>query len=182
MMRKIRLFAIAIFVSVFVVIFSGSNGLAQTVPDRVTAVYSATARATGVPLRVPSIIPLNSSAAPSEYWAFSIAPSSDRYSISFDRAADCTNVNECSFAIASGNVRTDTDQSLASLLDRADVNGAEAITLDNGAAAVYVPFREGMYAPAYVYWDIGEYRYTIGLYMASKSDVIAMANSVIAVD
>ena len=182
MMRKIKLLAIAIFVLVSVIVFSGSDGLAQTVPDRVTAVYSATASETNVPLRVPSIIPLNSPAAPSEYWAFSIAPSSDKYSISFDRAADCTNVNECSFAVASGKVRTDTDQSLASLLARADVNGAEAVTLENGTAAVYVPFREGMYAPAYVHWDVGEYRCTIGLYMASKSDVIAMANSVTAVD
>lgn len=181
-MRKIKLLAIAIFVSVSVIVFSGSDGLAQAVPDRVTAVYSATARETDVPLRVPSMIPLNSQAAPSEYWAFSIAPSSDRYSISFDRAVDCTNVNECSFAVASGKVRTDTDQSLASLLARTDVNGAEDITLENGTSAVYVPFREGMYAPAYVYWDVGEYRYAIGLYMASKSDVIAMANSVTAVD
>ena len=177
-MRRIRLFAIAILVSVCVIIFSGLDGIAQTVPDRVEAVYSATARETDVPLRVPSFIPLNSQAAPSEYWAFSIAPNSDKYSISFDRAADCTNVDECSFAIASGKVRTDTDQSLDSLVARASVNDAESITLNNGTVAIYVPFREGMYVPAYVYWDAGEYRYTIGLYMASKSDVITMANSV----
>lgn len=182
MIKVIRLLAIAVLSSVLVIVSSGSHGLAQTVPDRVGVVYAATATATEVPLQVPSIIPLNSQAAPGEYWAFSIAPQSDRYSISFDRAEDCTNIEECSFAIASGKVRSNSDQTLDSFIARADVNDSEAVTLSDGTPAVYVPFREGLYAPSYIYWDADKYRYTVGIYMASKSDVIEMANSSISAE
>lgn len=182
MIRVIRLLAIALFSAVIVIVGSGSPGFTQTVPDRVEAVYAATATETEVPLKVPSFIPLNSLAAPSEYWAFSIAPQPDRYSISFDRAEDCTNIAECSFAVSSGKVRDNSDQTLEALVSRADVNSAEAVTLSDGTPAVYVPFREGLYAPSYVYWDAGKYRYTVGIYMASKSDVLEMANSSILIE
>lgn len=177
-MKRLILFATMGMVSFLcVLIGSTHNGLAQSVPDRIQQVYNSTEAKTSVPLVVPLVVPLRSQAAPSEYWAFSIAPTNEAYSISFDRAADCTGVEECSFAIASGKVRSSKDPTLESFLERPSITKAEAISLASGVDAVYVPAREDIYMPAYIYWDIGEYRYSVGIYMGRKDEVLEMANS-----
>lgn len=182
-MKRLILFAtLGMFSFLCVIIGSTHSGVAQAVPDRVQQVYNSTEAKTSVPLIVPSIIPLTSQAAPIEYWAFSIAPASDAYSISFDRAADCTEVEECSFAIASGKVRSSRDPTLESLLERASITKAEAVSLANGVDAVYVPAREDIYMPSFIYWDIDEYRYSVGIYMGRKNEVLEMADSSIRAD
>ena len=158
----------------FIILFSAKENTAQTIPDRVEAVYRATASATEIPLRVPSLIPLTSPAAPSEYWASSIAPSPERYIISFDRAEDCTNVEECSFAIAKGELNTESSLSFQEL--SAQVRN-EAISLGNGTPAVFSPYREGLYTPTSIFVQIDDYLYTFSIYMAEKEDVLEMVNS-----
>ena len=174
MKKLIRLGIVAITIAMFIILFSAKENTAQTIPDRVEAVYRATASATEIPLRVPSLIPLTSPAAPSEYWASSIAPSPERYIISFDRAEDCTNVEECSFAIAKGELNTESSLSFQEL--SAQVRN-EAISLGNGTPAVFSPYREGLYTPTSIFVQIDDYLYTFSIYMAEKEDVLEMVNS-----
>lgn len=157
-----------------VILFSAKENTAQTIPDRVEAVYRATASSTEIPLWVPSLIPLTSLAAPSEYWASSIAPSPGRYIISFDRAEDCTNVEECSFAMARGELNA---ESLLSFQELSAQTRNEAISLSDGTPAVFSPSREGIYTPTAVFVQIDDYLYTFSIYMAEKDDVLKMANS-----
>ncbi|MEO0648350.1 MAG: hypothetical protein AAFZ17_19725 [Cyanobacteria bacterium J06650_10] len=131
---------------------------------------------------VPSLIPTSAQTVPSEYWASSIAPDDEAYSISFDRAENCTGIEECSFAVASGKVRTANVPTLESMLERASTTGAERISLENGIDAVYVPAREGIYMPSYIYWNVDDYRYSVGIYMGRKDEVLEMANSTVQVN
>ena len=165
--------------SFFIVIISAAPSVvAQTIPDRVQAVYDSTDAQTEIPLMVPSVVPLGSQAAPTEYWAVGgISPSNDKYVINFNRAEDCTGAEECSFALASGEIRSDTDPALEYLFGQPSRTGAEEISLANGIDAVYIPARDGLYMPSYVYWDISEYRYSVGIYMGEKDEVMEMANS-----
>lgn len=157
-----------------IILFSPRASTAQAIPARVEALYSSTAAATEVPLRVPSIIPLSSPAAPAEYWASSIAPRSDRYIISFDRAEDCTGVTECSFAVVEGALNADSQTSFQQLSAQPR---HENIVLSNGTPAVFSPHREGLYTPASVFVQVGDYLYTFSIYMADKADVLEMADS-----
>ncbi|NJM97954.1 MAG: hypothetical protein HC800_13080 [Phormidesmis sp. RL_2_1] len=174
-MKKLtRLGIVAIIMAMLVILFSPKEGIAQTIPARVEAVYRATALATEIPLRVPSLIPLTSPAAPTEYWASSIAPSSGRYIISFDRAEDCTNVEECSFALVRGELNADSSLSFQELSAQ---TRNETIFLSDGTPAVFSPSREGIYTPTSVFVQVADYLYTFSIYMADKDDVLKMANS-----
>lgn len=154
--------------------FSPRESTAQPVPASVEAIYNATAAVTEIPLRVPSVIPLTSPAAPAKYWASSIAPRANRYIISFDRAEDCTNVEECSFAAIEGGLNAESPVSFQ-LLSAQSRN--ENIILSDGTPAVFSPSREGLYTPASVFVQVGNYLYTFSIYMADKADVLTMADS-----
>lgn len=174
MKKYIKLVTVAVVMAMAIILFSPRAGTAQSVPARVEAIYSSTAAVTEVPLRVPSIIPLTSPAAPAEYWASSIAPRSDRYIISFDRAADCTDVAECSFAVVEGAINANSPTSFQQLSAQ---QRNETIALSDGTPAVFSPAREGLYTPASVFVQVGDYLYTFSIYMADKADVLEMANS-----
>ncbi len=176
MRRYKRLLALAVTIAISMILLSPKESTAQLVPARVEAVYESTAAITDIPLLVPTVIPLTSPAAPAEYWAFSIAPESDGYSISFDRAEDCTGVEECSFAAARGELKS---KSFASFQQLSAQARNENITLDDGTPAVFSPSREGLYTPASVFVQLGDYLYTFSIYMADKADVLEMANSAV---
>ncbi len=174
-MKKLaRLGIVAIIMAMLVILFSAKENTAQAIPTRVEAVYRATASVTEIPLRVPSLIPLTSPAAPAEYWASSIAPSPERYIISFDRAEDCTNVEECSFAMVRGELNAESSLSFQELSAQAR---NEAISLSDDTPAVFSPSREGIYTPASVFVQVDDALYTFSIYMAEKDDVLKMANS-----
>lgn len=174
MNKYMKLVTAAIMMAMAIILFSPRASTAQSVPARVEAIYSSTAAVTEVPLRVPSMIPLTSPAAPAEYWASSIATRSDRYIISFDRAADCTGVTECSFAVVEGAPTADSPTSFQQLSAQPR---NEAVVLSDGTPAVFSPHREGLYTPASVFVQIGDYIYTFSIYMTDKADVLEMANS-----
>ena len=147
----------------------------QTIPAHIQAVYETTADITNIPFLVPSTIPLNSPAAPPEYWVESIAPGADSYYISFGRASDCTGVTECSFASVGGELAA---ESLYNYQQLRSQPRNEEITLADGSQALYSPHRgAGLYTPASVHILRGEYLYTFSIYMADRADVVAMANS-----
>ena len=174
MKKLVRLGIVAITMSILVILFSTQENIAQTIPSRVEAIYGETASATEIPLRVPSLIPLTSPAAPAEYWASSIAPSPERYIISFDRAEDCTNIEECSFAMAKGELNAEGSLSFQELSAQ---TRNEVISLSDGTPAVFSPSREGIYTPTSVFVQVDDYLYTFSIYMAEKGDVLKMANS-----
>ena len=174
MKQYMRLVTVAVIIAISVILLSHRESLAQLVPARIDATYSTTAAATDIPLRVPSLIPLTSPAAPDEYWAYSIAPSSSRYIISFDRAEDCTNVEECSFAVAEGEFNAESSLDFQQLSAQ---TRNESIVLSNGTPAVFSPSRKGLYTPASIFVQIDDYLYTFSIYMADKEDVVKMANS-----
>jgi hypothetical protein len=174
MKKYMKLVTAAVIMAIAIILLSPRESTAQPVPPRVEAIYSSTAAVTQVPLQVPSIIPLTSPAAPAEYWASSIAPNSDRYIISFDRAEDCTNVEECSFAVVEGALDADSPLTFQQL---AAQPRNENIVLRDGTSAVFSPAREGLYTPASVFVRIDDYLYTFSIYMADKADVLEMANS-----
>lgn len=174
MKKLVRLGIGAIIVALSVIVFQPTETTSQAIPTRIEAVYRATASATEIPLRVPSLIPLTSPASPAEYWASSISPSSGRYIISYDRAEDCTNVEECSFAVARGELNAESPLSFQELSAQ-DRN--ENISLSDGTPAVFSPFREGLYTPASIFVKVDDYLYTFSIYMAEKDDVLEMANS-----
>jgi hypothetical protein len=174
MKKLVKVGIVAIIMAMSVILFSPKQGIAQTIPARVEAVYRATALATEIPLRVPSLVPLISPAAPAEYWASSIAPSSSRYIISFDRAADCTDVEECSFALVRGELNSESSLNFQELSAQ---TRNEIISLSDGTPAVFSPSREGIYTPASVFVQVADYLYTFSIYMADKDDVLQMANS-----
>ena len=174
MKKYMKLAAAAVTIAVAIILFSPRASTAQPVPARVNAIYSSTAAATAVPLRVPSIIPLKSPAAPAEYWASSIAPRSNRYIISFDRAEDCTGITECSFAVVEGALNVDSPTSFQQLSAQPR---NENIALSDGTPAVFSRSREGLYTPASVFVQVDDYLYRFSIYMADKADVLEMANS-----
>ena len=175
-MKRIRLIVISALVATLLIWGSSQKGIAQQpVQEHIKAVYEATAESTNVPLLVPSAIPLNSPAAPTQYWADSIAPKPDAYVISFDRASDCTGVMECSFASVRGELATQSFYNYQQLLSQP---GHEEILLSDGTRALFSPHQGmGTYTPSSVYVQKGEYLYTFRIYMADKADVVAMANS-----
>ena len=174
MKRYKRLFILAISIAISMILLSPRESTAQLIPSRVEATYSEAALITKIPLRVPTIIPLTSPAAPIEYWASSIAPKPDRYIISFDRAENCTNVEECSFAFTKGELNA---TSLVNFQQLSAQARNESITLSDGTPAVFSPAIEGLYTPASISVQRGDYLYTFSIYMADKSDVLEMANS-----
>ena len=175
-MKRLRLVAMSVAVAVLLIWGSPQSSIAQQpVQDHIKAVYELTAESTNVPLLVPSAIPLNSPAAPTDYWADSIAPKPDAYLISFDRASDCTGVMECSFASVAGELAADSLYDYQQLLSE---RRNEEVVLEDGTRALFVPQRRPeLYTPASVYILKGEYLYTFSIYMADKADVVAMANS-----
>lgn len=154
MKKYMKLVTAAVMMAMAVILFSPRASTAQSIPAGVEAVYSSIAEVTEVPFRAPSIIPLSSPAAPAEYWASSIAPRSDRYIISFDRAADCTGVTECSFAVVEGALNADSPTSFQQLSEQPR---NENVVLSDGTPAVFSPHREGLYTPASVFVQIGDY-------------------------
>ena len=175
MIRRLRLIAVAISVALLVIWGAPQRSGAQSIPARIQTVYEAAAENTDVPLLVPSTIPLNSPAAPTEYWADSIAPNANRYHISFDRASDCTGVMECAFASVRGELDSESFYSYQQLLTQPR---NEEVVLEDGTRALFSPHRGiGLYTPASVHVLKGRYLYTFSIYMADKADVLAMANS-----
>ena len=176
MKKKLKLVAITVLVALLVIWGLPQRGSTQqAIPAHIQAVYEVTADSTNIPLLVPSTIPLNSPAAPPEYWAESIAPDDKGYYISFGRASDCTGVMECSFASVAGELESENFYSYQQLLAQPQ---NEAIVLADGTPALFVPQRRPeLYTPASVHILKGEYLYTFSIYMADKADVVAMANS-----
>ena len=174
-MKKLSLVVASVTVALLLIWASPQQTSAQEMPTHIQAVYEAIADITDVPFLVPSTIPLNSPAAPPEYWAESIAPSAGAYYISFGRASDCTDVMECSFASVGGELAAESLYNYQQL--RAQPRNEE-ITLDDGTRALFSPHRgAGLYTPASVHILKGQYLYTFSIYMADKADVVAMANS-----
>lgn len=176
MMKIFRLAILSIITALVLITVSAQQSIGQGIPSHVETVYVQTASNTGIPLRVPSIIPLNSPAAPVNYWADGISRD-NFYSISFDRAADCRGIEECGFANVRGELASD---SFIDYQDLANQPRNQLITLDDGTPALFSPYREGLYTPSSVYVQIDGYLYTFSIYMADQADVVAMANSALA--
>ncbi|KPQ32868.1 MAG: hypothetical protein HLUCCA11_20380 [Phormidesmis priestleyi Ana] len=174
MKKYVKLVTTAIIMAIAIILLSPRESTAQAVPARVETVYRSTAAVTEVPLRVPSVIPLTSPAVPAEYWASSIAPRADRYIISFDRAENCENVEECSFAVVEGALAANSPTSFQQLSAQPR---NENIVLSDGTPAVFSPAIEGLYTPASVFIQVGNYLYSFSIYMADKTDVLEMVNS-----
>lgn len=176
-MKIFQLATLSILTAMMLITASAQQGIGQGIPSYIEAVYIQTDNRTNIPLRVPSSIPLNSPAAPTNYWADSI--SEDHfYSISFDRAEDCTEIIECSFANVRGELASSSSTNYQEL---ASQSRNQLITLEDGTPALFSPYREGLYTPSSVYVQIDEYLYTFSIYMADQADVVAMANSALSV-
>ena len=176
-MKIFRLALLSIITAFVIITASAQQGISQGIPSHIETVYTQTSSNTSIPLRVPSIIPLNSPAAPSNYWASNISRD-NFYSISFNRAADCSGIEECSFASVSGEINAEASRNYQQQLIRPRV---EQITLDDETPAIFSPHYEGIYGPSSVYVQIDEYLYTFSIYMADQADVVAMANSALSV-
>ena len=176
-MKIFRLALLSIITALVLITASAQQSISQGIPSHIETVYTQTSSNTNIPLRVPSIIPLNSPAAPSNYWASNISRD-NFYSISFNRAADCSGVEECSFASVSGEINAEASRNYQQQLIRPRV---EQITLNDGTPAIFSPHYEGIYGPSSVFVKTDGYLYTFNIYMADKTDVVAMANSALSV-
>lgn len=144
--------------------------------------YSQIREGTQIPTRLPTVIPLNAPAASqvNTVWA-SVYVERDEYTVSFDRAEDCTGVIECSFGSIRGT-RLEGDETPISRAFQSvpDYDGQKGpVTLANGIQGYYVPAEPYLYDPASVVWEEGGVRYEAVLFMGDKQDVVAMANSAI---
>lgn len=176
-MKIFRLAILSVVTALLLITASAQQSIGQSILSHIEGVYAQTDSSTNIPIRVPSIIPLNSPAAPANYWAHSISRS-NFYSISFDRAEDCSGIEECSFASVTGEINAEASRNYQQQLIRPRV---EQITLNDGTPAIFSPHYEGIYGPSSVYVEIDGYLYTFSIYMAEQADVVAMANSALSV-
>ena len=177
MIKIFQLAILSVITTLLLIAASAQQSIGQGIPTHIETVYMQTDNSTNIPLRVPSTIPLNSSAAPANYWAYSISRD-NFYSISFDRSEDCSGVEECSFASISGEINAEASRNYQQQLIRPRI---EQITLNDGTPAIFSPYHKGIYGPSSVYVEIDGYLYTFSIYMADKADVVAMANSALTV-
>jgi hypothetical protein len=145
--------------------------------------YETVMMQSAIPTRFPSTIPLSSPAAPDSglVWARALKADADEYIVSFDRAQDCSGVTECSFGSIQGTRLSGNEVPLSEVFQYASDYGNQKgpVTLANNIQGYFAPAEPGLYDPATVVWDENGVRYRAVLYMASKDDVLAMANSAI---
>lgn len=167
---------------------------ANTLRPEFREVHQVLQQETDVPVLLPSELPqaalpkLDSQIQP--FYSSVSASNIDNYELSLDSTDDCSGATYCAFGILSGEQLSGESQTVAEIyafhLDPSyqPVKRSEEqmgpVSLAHGIEGYFVPWVCGANCDtAKVFWEQKGFRYMVGVRMADKATVVAIANSAI---
>jgi hypothetical protein len=157
------------------------------------SVYEQVSEASSIPVLIPPSLPREALRSPDAeiplYTSIDLAEQ-NAYEINFDAKPDCYGAGYCTFGLMGAErITADTesvDERYAFYLDpdyqpvRRSEEPISEVQLAGGMTGIFIPWVCGANCnTAKVYWEQDGIRYYVGIRMADKATVVAIANSMI---
>jgi len=167
---------------------------AREIPSTFASVYEEVSATTSIPVLLPTSIPREALRNPAAevplYTSLDLAEQ-NAYEINLDAQPDCYGAGYCSFGLMGAErITADTesvDERYAFYLDpnyqpvRRSEEPISEVQLVGGITGTFIPWVCGANCnTAKVYWKQDGIRYYVGIRMADKATVVAIANSMVA--
>ena len=132
---------------------------------------------TGVPLMLPSDLPVGEDLPPLHPYIFTIRPG--EYEMSLDFGADCRGAGACHYGSLTGK-KVDSSAPVGTRNFVFEAERAQKVTLVNDIEAYFIESRCGANCDdAKVFWIYNGFQYMVGLKGGRQSDVLNLANATI---